>query len=360
MKVVYLEPKSSFIGERIKSSFIGERIHSDTLFGAICWGIRQVYDKETLEDILRKFKKGEPPFLLSSTYPHINKNGRKTHFLPKLITKPLRKEIDSKKTLEVLKRFKNFTLLPEELFNKCINGELSDENFFEGVKIEKLPYIMAYTLDEKEYVQSGSVLIESGSRQYILKTTDVQRNAINRLTNSTEGKLFYDTETFLSQNVGLYFLMKTFDNNENIIKGALNFLQDRGIGGDISTGKGCFKISPISDFNGINEPDNADAYTTLSLYYPTSNEISYFKEQEDRLWCSIVRRRGKIESAFVSVENIWKDSVRMFSEGSTFPIINDHEIYGCNPIIKQRPFDVQQYGYAFSIKMKRNKNEIQN
>ena len=340
MKVVYLEPKSSFIGERI---------HSDTLFGAICWGIRQVYDKETLENILRKFKNGKPPFLLSSTYPYITtkETEKKTHFLPKPMQKPLKKEINSREDLDKLKELKKLTFLPETIFNKYINRELTDEDFFNGITLHPTKYL----LDGEEYAQEGSVLIESESAYRLFKTTSVQRNAINRLTNSTEGMLFYDSETFFSQDVGLYFLLKMFGNDEKIINAALSFLQDRGIGGDISTGKGCFRIPPISDFNGINEPDNADACTTLSLYYPTSNEINYFRDHKDRLWYSIVRRRGKIESAFVDVEKVWKDSFKMFSEGSTFPLIERHEIYGMNPIVKQQPFDVQQYGHAYMVKI---------
>ncbi|MDI6916955.1 MAG: hypothetical protein QMC80_04070 [Thermoplasmatales archaeon] len=98
MKVVYLEPRTSFIGSRI---------HSDTLFGAICWSIRQIYDKETLENILEKFKNGKPPFLLSSTYPYIG-NGEKKHFLPKPIQKPLRKEVTSMKDLNKLTELLRF------------------------------------------------------------------------------------------------------------------------------------------------------------------------------------------------------------------------------------------------------------
>lgn len=61
MKTVYLEPKATFKTD----------LQSDTLFGLICWGIRQVFSEQKLEELLAQFAAGTPPFLLSSAFPFI-------------------------------------------------------------------------------------------------------------------------------------------------------------------------------------------------------------------------------------------------------------------------------------------------
>ena len=59
---------------------------SDTLFGAICWGIKRLYGDEKLLEMLKDFNSGNPRFVLSSAFPLL-KNGKDTPlaFYPKPI-----------------------------------------------------------------------------------------------------------------------------------------------------------------------------------------------------------------------------------------------------------------------------------
>lgn len=365
MKIVYLKPKSSFLGEQM---------HSDTLFGAICWGIRQIYGNDELEEMLCRFdrdsEKFDPPFLISSSFPYMESEKGKMHFLPKPILKPIWRGIKTKESLDKLKAIKKVAYLQENLFNDWINGKLTDSELFENIELKEDK--VTYKLDGEEYLQKNGILIENGyaasifignekgHATKILKGADIQRNVINRLSNTTtEGGLFYTHETFIGKKSGLYFLIEIKDRGyENLLNASLRFIEDRGISGDVSVGKGQFDIELLTEAEIIHEPKNPDSFTNLSLYYPCDDEIQFFKQHEEKTWYNLIGRKGKIESAFVSTKDIWKESIQMFEEGSTFPLIADRELYGKNPIVKEKPFKIQHYGFALPVKMRMVKNEI--
>lgn len=353
MKIVYLKPKSSFIGEQL---------HSDTLFGAICWGIRQIYGEDELIGMLSRFDRGSedfnPPFLISSTFPYVESEKRRIHFLPKPILKPVKEKINTKEVLDKLKAVKKIAYLQEDLFNGWIDGKITDLDLIENIELREDS--ITYKLDGEEYLQTGGILIESEYATNIFKEVDIQRNVINRLSNTTvEGGLFYTHETFIGEKSGLYFLVDIKDNGYvNLLNASLRFIKDRGIGGDVSVGKGQFDIELLTEAAIIHETVNPDSFTNLSLYHPCKDEIQFFKHHEEMMFYSLIRRKGKVESAFVSTRDIWKETVQMFEEGSTFPLIAGRKFYGENPIVKERPFQIQQYGFALPINMRVGEDEI--
>lgn len=336
MKVVYLDPRTSFKGERISS---------DTLFGAICWGIRSLYGKSLLEELLEEFRGGNPPFILSSTYPFQDSGGDgKIHYFPRPLGRPFRKKAQTREGVEKTKNLKKITLLPQELFKSYVDGELTDEYLHQNSKI--CP--PRYDLGGKEYHMRNGALVREGN---LFTRGEIPRNAINRLSSATEGALFFNRETFLSDDTGLYFLLDIFDEIEDAVNGALGFLGDRGLGGDISVGKGAFEMGEPQEFSVLEGTGGEKLFTTLSLYHPAKEELEHFSKRGEKSWYKLERRKGKMESAFVNPKDVWKDTVYMFSEGSSFPAIEDRRTYGDNPIVKRTPFEVQQYGYAFPVGM---------
>jgi len=346
MKIVYLKPKSSFMGEQL---------HSDTLFGAICWGIRQIYGEDELVEMLSRFDLGskdfDPPFLISSTFLYAESEKRKIHFLPKPKQKPNKKKINTKEALDKLKTIKKVVYLQENLFNDWINGKLTDSELFDNVELGEDK--VTYKLGGEEYLQKKGILIEKGYAEITTKEVDIPRNVINRLSNTTaEGGLFYTHETFIGKKSGFYFLIEIEDGSyENMLNASIRFIEDRGIGGDVSVGKGQFDMEILTETGLIQEPRNSSTFTSLSLYYPCEDEIQFFKQHEEKTWYNLRGRKGKLESAFVSTKDTWKASIQMFEEGSTFPLIADKELYGKNPIVKEKPFLIQHYGFALPVKM---------
>ena len=75
--IVYLLPRAPFAKAAPRS---------DTLFGAICWAIRWLYDEETLVKLLAGFADGQAPFILSSLFPYVENTT--TNPAPKILFVP--------------------------------------------------------------------------------------------------------------------------------------------------------------------------------------------------------------------------------------------------------------------------------
>ena len=82
--LVYIKPLSTF-----------PKLHSDTLFGAITYAISELYP-DKVDEMIKEFESGMPPFLLSSTFPVIYVNDSKIKFYPKIISNSDLTEFDSK------------------------------------------------------------------------------------------------------------------------------------------------------------------------------------------------------------------------------------------------------------------------
>jgi CRISPR-associated protein Csm4 len=335
---IYLKPKGSFVSP----------IHSDTLFGAICWAIRVIYGAGPLEEILAAFN-GHPKFVPSSAFPYLRRGDQLVRFFPKPQLPELRSGVvedlakaksktDDTSSLafkqavltivEKLKDLKNASYVSESLFQEIILGQTDMKSLYHRLKgrgsvtqdIEKL----------------GSVLITMGGREPIdpdgelrtvLREADVQRNQIDRVAGSTvEGLLFFDKQTFLRRDVtGMWFILRT--DELDLLKPALRYLEDTGIGGERAVGKGHFEI-PLGEIEQISLPeaDTPNSYVSLSRYLPRDAECDFTGSP---LSYTVVNFRGKHESRFpVPDQPIYKDLVRVLAEGSIFPLRERKAFYG--------------------------------
>ena len=316
MKAVYLQSRGAYRNE----------LHSDTLFGLICWAIRQVFSETRLVELLKDFADGQPPFLLSSAFPCVKDGTGWKPFLPRPLLPPPEPVAElSREEAQRLKQYKRLRYIPADHFNQFLQGDHSDGSYYEA--------------DAWEKVQVP-----------IPKRIDRLHSTIDRLSGTTDGAgtLFSEPEY---RTDALYFLL---DGEEaELVVTALRFLEDFGWGGGNSVGYGHFAAtageSPLGA--AVAEPDR---FITLSLYHPRPDELEPFKNGE--AWYELVVRKGKVGGHFLQVGDFWKRSVLMFAPGSTFPIIAEKQAYGRNPIVKGRkdglPFDVQQFGYAFAVGMK--------
>ncbi|OYD13896.1 type III-A CRISPR-associated RAMP protein Csm4 [candidate division WOR-3 bacterium JGI_Cruoil_03_44_89] len=340
MTIFYLKPKGSFI------DIIPQ---SDTLFGAICWGVKILYDEKRLKTMLDKFLKGKPPFLLSSSFPYIENNEKKIHLLPKPISNPLQVSPESLREIERFKEFEKTAFLSQSLFFDIINDELGDLDLYNSFSTQDK--------SDSEFIKIGSALFKRDEFSlFPWKELDISRNAIDRLSSGTiEGNLFYNKEIFFKKSCGIYFFIKLTEFAESdtlkILKTVMSFYSDRGIGGDVTSGKGQFDLEIKEDETLFEEPENASDFLTLSSYYPKEKEWRHFRKNQTHSWFQVMRKKGKIEASYFPYTNIWKNSLLLIKEGSSFPIMGDNKYYGENPIvIVKEEFDVQQYGFAYIVK----------
>ena len=187
----------------------------------------------------------------------------------------------------------------------------------------------------------------------VVRRVDRLRNTIDRLSGTTDGTgtLFTAPEYWVEEG-GLYFLL--MGEETGVVESSLAFLEDFGWGGGNAVGHGQFQTW-VEEGAIFTEASDPDRFVTLSLYHPTSTELTYYRQGE--VWYELARRKGKVGGHFLlHVSDFWKRSVLMFVPGSSFPLFPGQQMYGDNPIVKGRddglPFEVQQLGYAFTAAMK--------
>lgn len=316
MKAIYLESRGAYRNE----------LHSDTLFGLICWAIREVFSEARLVELLEAFAAGQPPFLISSAFPRAQ-DGKP--FLPRPQLQPPQ-PVGEQEEAQRLKRYKRLRYIPAEHFNQFVQGGYS----------------------ERSYYASGDWReVEDEVEDLVPQRTDRLRSTIDRLSGTTdgEGTLFAGTEYRAGS--GLYFLLDGAE--AELVENALRFLEDFGWGGGNSVGYGHFAAT-VGE-SPLGEPVAApDRFVTLSLYHPRPEELTHFRTGE--AWYELTVRKGKVGGHFLAAGDFWKRSVLMFAPGSTFSAMAEKQVYGRNPIVKGRqdglPFDVQQFGYAFAVGMR--------
>ena len=178
----------------------------------------------------------------------------------------------------------------------------------------------------------------------------IPRNTVNRLSLEVEEGFYAKTEYFFKDGWGLYFIVRASDGILEQIKASIYLLQDRGVGGDISTGRGAFNITinetPPIDFSQI-VPQKS---MILSLYYPKKEEFEYIKKDS---YYTIVPRKGFI--SVPGVRRVFKSRVIALGAGS---VINAHpdKIVGDCPKVASKDktgleYDIKFFGRPFTVPM---------
>lgn len=331
---VYARPHATLRGRQLP--------RSDTLFGALCWGIRLLFGTARLEQILRAFAEPPVPFALSSMYMYTQIGEKITHYLPKPLADPYVPPAfaNSSPGVAELRALKNLNAMPTICatdFSDLLCGRKTDAHFYEAclARLTQAP-----PRDEP-----------------ISRIAPVPHLSINRLTGAAGDASYFYTEEYRiqsqipGQQSGLFFCLRCCTELLHEVKTAIAFLADTGIGGGRSSGHGHFTSLSIVDDLPYQEPpdDESTHVVTLSLTYPDND----LKKLLPRSWYQLERRQGKIDAMYAPIpDHARKDAVLMLSEGSTFPK-NGRRQYGKNTIVRKAgnglDFDVWQYGYAFTV-----------
>ena len=311
---------------------------SDTLFGAICWGIKRLYGEEKLLETLKEFSSSKPGFILSSSFPLIqDKYGGFVCFYPKPLNAGLSAddieelakssaiEKDFKKAMKEIirkyKKFKKVEYLSEPLFHNAIKG-MTEKQLFADYVSGIIKSVGPMLLQDSEYMPN--------SMSY--KSSTVQKNSINRFTMSTgeEGQTFYQQEIYTSNTSNLHFLIMT--DSISLLLPVFKYLEDKGIGGNRSTGKGRFKIEVMGE-KSLPNIDSARTFISLSRYIPQAGEIEI---ESNWKFYEIFPYRSKVESdGEFKGEDVWKSRVMYLKEGSCLEAKDKKEFYGRIPVVKE-------------------------
>lgn len=332
--IVYLKP--------VGAGGYRAELRSDTLWAALCWALRSVYDESTLTEILKAYTSGvdSAAFYLSSAFPYLEEEGDKVCFFPAPLL-PFRQS-------ELLTDIESMS--PEEI-KLAVRKDKK--------RLKQQAYL---TQSHFEYLISGREASWGPKEAPAVVGRPMTHNTISRLTGSTltikeneedeegSGQLFHTDEFYLKgENTGLFFLLK---GNLEIVKPALRFIEHEGLGGDRSTGKGRFQVSEPEAFH-LHTPSDANAIMSLSLYHPTEAELAQWPGPEKRLLN--YKLESRLGRTHLQKQHLHDRPLLFFKEGSSFPKYqNGKSIYGLNAVTGKHAagFDIQRYGYGFMVDVK--------
>ncbi len=308
---------------------------SQTLFGSICWAIRDLYGEKELEELLDNFETNKNRFVISSA------------FMDGLFKAPIiiwatleeLKEIEKNMGIQgsvlsrkskLLKKIEYFT---ERIFREYLSGKLARLKVVESIVAGKGPY--AYK-DGILYYKDENI------ERYRLYEEYMRRNMINRITGTTDGgELYYYNKIFIPEDSKLYFLIKT--DEIEYFKPVFNIMSDMGIGGDKSIGVNNFKVEFAQEFS---YEKSMKENILLSKYIPNYEEIDW---ENSLFTISTGAYRVESRDEFFG-EDIIKDEIIYLSEGSTIILKENKDIYGRMPVVKEiGKKKVRNNGLAFFL-----------
>jgi CRISPR-associated protein Csm4 len=353
MKALVLDPETPF----------SDVPRSDTLFGAACWGIRHARGEEALEAFLAAFADGDPPFRLSSALPVLDAaDPDPTYLFPKPLL-PGAEPGDEPEPPEGREAWRDLAYLPKPVFEQFATGAWTRRDFVDRlasddpVVVDGTRYVVPEPADafllpagrvDNADTESGTGS-EADDDQSAPADSPVPfqrgerlRNAVNRLTNSTEGQLFTEERVHFAADAGLAVLVR---GDVAAVAEGLAVIQDRGIGGNRTVGNGQYTLDGVRD---VDLPDPDARYAcTLSLCIPRPEMLS---DVADEGFYDLETRKGVVEHSHASPDGIWKRRVLALAEGSLLPALGR---VGYNPVVADHfEHGVQQYGHAFPVGMR--------
>ncbi len=324
MKVIKLYPKKgsffSFGGFGFKRDLI---FHSDSLISALAWNSEN--PKEFIEKII------EDNLRISSLFIGIEKNNNEIFFIPRPITsnREIIEDVFGGLYLRDRKIFKKNEFISFGILNKIIN-----EN---RIKKEEVKFIHG----KKFMCLKEELPVEIDNLFTIIKRDRIK---IPRSFDNGKTELF-NLEGFVpKKDVFFYFIL---DGKTNLIEKPLqNLINSSGIGGDISIGGGVIERYLINEFNFYKTNKINPPFMSLSLVYPTDEEIEDIKKNNSEY--KLINRGG-----FIFNSGFRRRTIYMLSEGSVFnsPVKGTIEkVYDNPPSVK--------FGISFLINLNNPKNEL--
>lgn len=337
---------------------------SDTIFGAICWGIRQLYGEGELKLLLEKFSVDKRKFVVSSAFPVlITPKGNVYLYSKPILPDPKVEEMEkmaedyegkiledfkgnsnienrtqlSKKVLVgKYKKFKKVEYVSETLFKRLISGNSMAELFKQYLnnKIKVKDEMLLVTSDEyfKEKIFSSRVKI---------------RNKIDRLALSTAlaGELYYEKEIYLNSTLAkLYFLIMTED--IDFFSPVFRWLSDTGIGGNRTVGKGHYDIKKSEGEISLLSIEDSNVFITLSRYLPEDGEINW----EEENYYELLPYQSRFDTMFFKGGEFLKKRIIYLKEGSVLSFREKKEYYGrFLEVAKFQDNNIYQNGLSFPI-----------
>lgn len=330
-------------------------LHADTLFSALCLTLIELgQDPGVLFTNFPRYTRqekryGEPPFLLSSAFPFSGK----VYFFQRPLIRPV--GLDDTGNARLGKTLKKIKYVSRRIFEMLLNDQsLAEEIVESATKKESARIAKDLLLQDGQVLVSRSELpllktaddILTGNR-YIWNESARPHVTVDRVSNTSQ--VYSVGQVRFASDSGLFLLVSYNDRQwKELFEKALHVLGDTGVGGERSNGNGQFNLEIDNKFS-LKQPENAKSFTSLSIYWPTHDEVQAGILAGANY--TLLNRRGWIDSP--AGKNLRKWDVHVLSEGCVLaqkPVgalvdVGPLDQTG-NPLIKH---EVWRYGLAYPV-----------
>jgi CRISPR-associated protein Csm4 len=304
---------------------------SDTLFSALCYAVRQQFGTGVLEEFLGTYAAGEPALVLSSAFPYVlaRQQGEVEGWEPsesfdpaqaiRFFPRPLEPPPGVPDDADRRKQIKRIAWLSESIFRAWVGGQDLTAHFA-----------------EENLVQGGRAWLTAQERDSVAGWRDEETDAIRFWAAGEAPRVAVDRRASTSQvyqagrvwfqpSGGLWLLMNWREDWEARGRGALRVLGDAGMGGERSAGHGQFQAHGPHALLPLPDPVPGERFVSLSLYYPTCDELpvvlgsgedTRYRLQVRRGWMASPDAAQSPDGQTVRGSGLRRKSVRLFAEGS--------------------------------------------
>lgn len=292
---------------------------ADTIFGGLCWGLRDIEGEAALLQLLATQDSASPALVISNGFPG--------DLLPRpILPQP---------SMERLRR--------DELYNVLINRKT--ERKIKWLRLEEFNQI----LSGKSFADAvtGDRELSWRSRAWISRIR--YHNVINRATETVtaDNGLFAEQEYVLNDELNDYISIYAMISGdwEKLIIRAFNVLGQVGLGGEKSTGRGGFQVLEVEPFTGFIVSQSPGGFVALSDFVPWADDpVAGF-------W-SIRTKLGRVGGHLANSGNPFKRPLIVLEAGSCFQTSEIRPFYGrmVKDVTPAYP-KVVQYGLALPVVM---------
>ena len=332
-----------------KSPFRGE-ITTNTIFGAICWGLRKFYGEREPVNFLNSYK-SEIPFLFSSPISIDSKSN--LWFLRPPLEGSIFDDTDEEKLKEIYpisKAFKKVLLIEWNTLKKILEGEIKTERqLFEEI-VRRVSQKGKEAKNPQELAEA--IRSYSDSAPKLRGATLTVKTPINRLTNTAkEGELHNEIANIYDSFAVIFKVI-----SEDWFKKVKTALKVVRLGGNKTIGFGRFEFEEREEIIPEGLGDFIKKGRKLYLLAPAvPNELIDVENSlyEVRLERSAVDKSlGYFDAKFLNVP-VWKKTIAYLREGSVLKLKEPSEfVGGLKETLKVGNFSIYAYGIGFGLSFK--------
>jgi len=302
---------------------------SDSLFAALVDRLVTLHGADALADW--HLDSGNPPFLLTSTFPYA---GDVRFFpVPQAALRP--KGNDDLSANLRPKDLKKVRFVSEGIYRLLLDGKPLSA-ILGGEQVLPIQGKTACLLKKERNMlpfSSKNADMECEEQRY-WNVTKRPRVAVDRIAQSSN--IFHVGAVHFADRCGLWFGVQWLRNDPEqraLLKSLLEDLRDAGLGAERSAGYGA--AQKISETEPLNLPDPVGMWTTLSRYLPAEDEILALQAKESAY--QIMRVGGWMDK-----RGLRRRTVHLLQEGAVLGPIDKPIPYGSIADTRPNPKDADE------------------